>query len=274
MTHKRLMALAVLGFVAVIAVAHFRYDLFTATALSSVCSATTTGDLGMDLMTISGFHRLPEGISFSFTHDVDKEGHQMSTVIYRDRAYDVRMRKDRRGVCFDFAPPLPLERSHRTIGSDVASLQSGLTDFFFERWPYAIGLAAIAIWLVALAKRNQRMSAETNDESAPALADSLPDLADELRVLLKGQGEDELADQVTGLQIVDRCRCQDDFCATFYVLPKPHGSYGSEHRNVALSPEKGMLILVVNERIAGIEVLYRDEVRQKLQSLLPDTPAA
>ncbi len=185
------------------------------------------------------------------------------------------MRRDGRGVCFDFAPPLPLERTHRSIRADLENIQAGLTDFLFERWPYAIGLGAIAIWLVALAKRNRRLSAEMNDESTPALADVLPDLAEELEVLLKGQGEGELADQVTGLRIVDRCRCQDDFCATFYVLPKPHGSYGPGHRNVSLSPEKGMLILdVVNERIAGIEVLYRDEIRQTLQSVLPDVPAS
>ncbi len=42
------------------------------------------------------------------------------------------------------------------------------------------------------------------------------------------------------------------------------------HNNVALTPSQGMLILdVVGEAIACVEVLYRDEVRQKLQPALP-----
>jgi hypothetical protein len=56
----------------------------------------------------------------------------------------------------------------------------------------------------------------------------------------------------------------------FYTRPKPNGSYGSGHRNVALAPEDGMVILdVVEEKIACVEVLYRDGVRQKLQAALP-----
>ncbi len=42
------------------------------------------------------------------------------------------------------------------------------------------------------------------------------------------------------------------------------------HDNMALTPSQGMLILdVVGEAIACVEVLYRDEVRQKLQAALP-----
>jgi hypothetical protein len=80
------------------------------------------------------------------------------------------------------------------------------------------------------------------------------------------QDEPDLAAQVPGLRIVDRCRCGDDFCATFYVRPKPKGTYGPDHRNVALTPKEGMLILdVVGEKIAGVEVLYRDDVRKVIQ---------
>ena len=51
----------------------------------------------------------------------------------------------------------------------------------------------------------------------------------------------------------------------FYVLPKPPGAYGPGLRNVSLEPERGLLILdVVNVKIAAVEVLYRDEVRDKL----------
>jgi hypothetical protein len=100
-------------------------------------------------------------------------------------------------------------------------------------------------------------------------ADTLPAFATELQRLLTEQGEPELAAQVTGLMIFDRCRCGDDFCATFYTQPKPEGAYGPGHRNVALAPDEGMLILdVVAGEIACIEVLDRNDVREKLLSIL------
>jgi hypothetical protein len=102
------------------------------------------------------------------------------------------------------------------------------------------------------------------------LRDLLPSLARELRDLLLKQGESDLAGQVWGLRIVDRCRCGDDFCATFYVQPKPEGAYGPTHRNISLEPIEGMLILdVIDDKIACVEVLYRDEVRQTIEDALP-----
>jgi len=102
------------------------------------------------------------------------------------------------------------------------------------------------------------------------LADLLPSLAHELQELLILQGEADLASQVPRLNIVERCRCGDDFCATFYVQHKPEKSYGPTHRNVLLAPKQGMLILdVVGNKIASVEVLYRDEIRQQLHSALP-----
>ena len=102
------------------------------------------------------------------------------------------------------------------------------------------------------------------------LATALPSLTQELRTLLVEAEEFELAAQVSGLEIVDRCRCGDDFCATFYTQPKPVGGYGSGHRNVALTPEKGWLILdVVDGQIMCVEVLYRDEIREALLPVVP-----
>jgi hypothetical protein len=102
------------------------------------------------------------------------------------------------------------------------------------------------------------------------LKDALPELADELAQLLSEAGEHHLAKQVPGLTIVDRCRCGDDFCATFYTQPKPEGSYGAGHENVVLEPERGMIILdVVDDTIACVEVLYRDEVGRDLIEALP-----
>jgi hypothetical protein len=105
---------------------------------------------------------------------------------------------------------------------------------------------------------------------AKFLADIFPELSSELARLLFEQGESELAGQVSALSVVDRCRCGDDFCGMFYVLPKPKGAYGPHHRNVALAPEHGWLILdVVSDRIAAVEVLYRDAVRLRLMIEFP-----
>ena len=106
--------------------------------------------------------------------------------------------------------------------------------------------------------------------SAPLLADSIPELAREIEGLLVEQGEHRLAAQVARVRIVDRCRCGDPFCATFYTAPRPQGSWGAGHRNIELACEIGMLILdVVNENVTCVEVLFRDEIRQKLHEVLP-----
>lgn len=102
------------------------------------------------------------------------------------------------------------------------------------------------------------------------LKDALPEFADELEGLLNAEGHSSLAEQVATLRILDRCRCGDDFCATFYTQPKPRGAFGSLHRNVELEPEEGMIILdIVNSIIACVEVLYRDDVRSKLLVAMP-----
>jgi len=102
------------------------------------------------------------------------------------------------------------------------------------------------------------------------LADALPAFSAELRQLLEEHGEHELASQVPTLAILDRCRCGDDICATFYTQPKPKGGFGPGHRNVRLMPEEGMLILdIVGGEIMCVEVLDRNDVRQKLDEVLP-----
>jgi len=108
------------------------------------------------------------------------------------------------------------------------------------------------------------------DMSAPLISDALPELAQELETLLAKDGEPELAAQVRQLHIVDRCRCGDDFCATFYTVPRPSGSWGAAHRNISLDCEHGMLILdVVDDKLTCVEVLDRDEIRKRLHEILP-----
>ncbi len=98
----------------------------------------------------------------------------------------------------------------------------------------------------------------------------LPELSKELEGLLERQNEAALAAQVSSLAIVDRCRCEDDFCATFYTQPKPDGAYGPTHYCLEVEPERGMIILdLLNGKIASVEVLYRDEVRAALLAIFP-----
>ena len=102
------------------------------------------------------------------------------------------------------------------------------------------------------------------------LQDAFPELAAELRTLLGIAGQAELASQIASLQIIDRCRCGDDFCATFYTILKPKGARGVGHETIPLDCEDGHLnVDVVDGGIVSVEVLYRDSVRDKLLQLLP-----
>jgi hypothetical protein len=102
------------------------------------------------------------------------------------------------------------------------------------------------------------------------LTEIFPKLALELEQLLKNQGEIELAAQVSQLTVLDRCRCGDDFCSSFYTQPKPEGGYGPGHRCLDLDAAKGMLVLdVVAGTIAHVEVLNRNDIRQTLIAALP-----
>jgi hypothetical protein len=105
---------------------------------------------------------------------------------------------------------------------------------------------------------------------SPRLVDALPDVARELQELLLAGSEGALAQSVPELRVVDRCRCGDDFCATFYTAPKPLGAYGPSHRNTSLDHDEGMIILdIVQDRIVCVEVLNRADLRRRLLELLP-----
>jgi hypothetical protein len=102
------------------------------------------------------------------------------------------------------------------------------------------------------------------------LRTALPGFCEEVKGLLEQENESGLASQVADLLIVDRCRCGDDFCATFYTQPKPDGAYGPGHRCLEVEPKRRMIILdVLGEKIAQVEMLYRDEIRAALIAALP-----
>ena len=107
-------------------------------------------------------------------------------------------------------------------------------------------------------------------KSSFKLAEQFPDFAREVSSLLREEDEEELAATVSQFDIVDRCRCGDDFCATMYTVRPPRDGWGRTHRNIPLHPKEGLLVLdVLDQEITGIEALFRNEVREKLLMLLP-----
>lgn len=104
----------------------------------------------------------------------------------------------------------------------------------------------------------------------PLLSSVLPTLAVEIHDFLVKRGKPELASHVPSLRLVDHCRCGEDFCSLFYVMPKPKGAYGPVHWTLDLQPELGMMLIdIVGEILAAAEVLYRDEVREAIKTVLP-----
>jgi hypothetical protein len=102
---------------------------------------------------------------------------------------------------------------------------------------------------------------------AATVTDVLPRFSVELIEALVDQGGAHLAKQVPGLQVVARCDCGDDFCSSFYVAPRPDGSWGPGHRNVVVEDAKGMVVLdVVDDVITYVEVLDRPDVASLLRT--------
>ncbi len=100
--------------------------------------------------------------------------------------------------------------------------------------------------------------------------DIAPEFAEELAALLLAEGEPALAEQVLAAEVVARCHCGDDFCASFYTAAPPAGSYGPRLENLPLDPKAGMAILdVVDGRLMKVEVLYNDAFRRALDVAVP-----
>jgi hypothetical protein len=100
--------------------------------------------------------------------------------------------------------------------------------------------------------------------------DVLPAFAAELRDLLNKAERTDLAAKIESLELVERCRCDDEFCSSFYTAPKPNGAYGAGHSNLTLSPKEGMVILdLVHDEIRYVEVIDRRDVREALFAGVP-----
>jgi len=98
-----------------------------------------------------------------------------------------------------------------------------------------------------------------------------PEFAHEIQRSLEADGLLKLAAQVGGLEIVDLCDCDQSNCSTFYTLPKPDGAYGPTHENVVIDSKTGLVVLdVVDQKIACIEVLDRADVKESLRNILAE----
>jgi hypothetical protein len=148
-------------------------------------------------------------------------------------------------------------------------------DLFSDYWRVGLGIVFMFLVWWWLSQRPVKLGLYRTEpprhtKLPTLLTASLPEFAGELRRLLTEEGKLELASKVPQLKIVDRCRCGDDFCSTFYTRPKPEATYGPDHYTVVLSPTDGMVNVDVAEgEIACVEVLYRDDVKAKLQVALP-----
>jgi hypothetical protein len=96
----------------------------------------------------------------------------------------------------------------------------------------------------------------------PTLADAAPRFAAELAERLREQGRPELAEQLPGLVIAERCDCGEDFCASFASGPEPAAS---ERESVAVEGLDLLVVLdVIDGRIAFVELLGSEELREAI----------
>ena len=98
---------------------------------------------------------------------------------------------------------------------------------------------------------------------------ALPAFAAELEKSLRDQGRADLASQVAELPLVDRCRCGDDFCASFYTAAKPAGAYGPGHSNLTVDCDGIVVLDLVDDKIRHVEVIHRPDVQRALFAVLP-----
>ena len=104
---------------------------------------------------------------------------------------------------------------------------------------------------------------------APLLAEVLPALAERMETALRAQGEPRVADQVAALRITGPCTCGQPFCGSFQTLRAPLKRWFMRGRQVELQDGgPGEIVVdVVRGEIAYVEVLYLDDVRDRVARL-------
>lgn len=97
------------------------------------------------------------------------------------------------------------------------------------------------------------------------LVDALPDFSDELSRGLADLGHQELATSVKAIVIVERCKCNETGCITFYAVPK--SSLTNKCRCKTAYPVVRGLTCVqyIGQNIVWVEAVGRPDDRKKLE---------
>lgn len=107
-------------------------------------------------------------------------------------------------------------------------------------------------------------------EPTVRLVELFPHLVDVLGGALAARGRHRLAASCRSVEVVDRCRCDAEGCATFYVAPKPSGPFGPGHENLVISEWPTLLVVdVVDDELRCIELVDEPKMAARLRSVLP-----
>lgn len=101
------------------------------------------------------------------------------------------------------------------------------------------------------------------------LRDLAPEFAEELAALLIAEDEPGLAEQMLAAEIVGRCSCEEEFCASFYTAPVPVGGYDDGIQLGPLTGGGGANVDVLDGRLMQVEVINNPEFRRLLRLALP-----
>jgi hypothetical protein len=98
---------------------------------------------------------------------------------------------------------------------------------------------------------------------APLLANVWPEVADELRESLLGEGETELAEQVANLRLVGACGCGDDFCQSIRTTAPRQAD-----RTISFA-DGGLFAVDIdsNGNIVYVEILHREDLKDRYREL-------
>lgn len=96
------------------------------------------------------------------------------------------------------------------------------------------------------------------------LAQALPDFTEELSQGIASLGYKKLASSVYAIEVVERCKCDEPGCVTFFSVPKLSAPRPETCKRI-VAPAMGVTCIQYFERqIIWVEVLGRPEERQKL----------
>jgi hypothetical protein len=103
----------------------------------------------------------------------------------------------------------------------------------------------------------------------PLVRAVLPGLAERIETALRAQGEERIADQVSGLRITRVCSCDEPSCGSFHTSSPPMKRWFMRGRQIEVRDDGpgAISVDVVRGEIAYIEVLSVDEVREALARL-------